>query len=154
MPAIAGGVQCRCSFGEVIADDAGVADLLVADRELVVRQTDGPRLVRQFGVFQGARMERDGAGLLTAREGDAPMQTPERGELRVSDALAQRVRWTAEDRGSLDEIILQQPRLGQGGTNRQLIWTRERTTSEQRQQQLRGLAATPTLEGGGGSRQI
>jgi hypothetical protein len=33
MSAIAGGVQRRGGFGQVIANDAGVADLLVAERQ-------------------------------------------------------------------------------------------------------------------------
>ena len=54
MTSIAGGVKRRCRFGEVLADDARIADLLVAERELVVRQTNGARVVRELGMLQGA----------------------------------------------------------------------------------------------------
>ncbi len=57
MAAIAGGVQRRRGFGEVLADDAGVADLLVAEGELVVREADRARVVRELGVLQRARVQ-------------------------------------------------------------------------------------------------
>ena len=59
--AIAGGVQRRCGFGQVLADDARVADLLVAERQLVVREADRARVVRELGVLQRAGVQRDGA---------------------------------------------------------------------------------------------
>ena len=76
--AIAGGVEGRGRFRKVFADDARVADLLVTQGQLVMGQADGPRLVRQFGVFEGAGMQGDGARLLAAREGDAAVKAPER----------------------------------------------------------------------------
>ena len=38
---VAGGVQRRGGFGQVFAEDAGVADLLVAEGQLVVGEPDG-----------------------------------------------------------------------------------------------------------------
>jgi hypothetical protein len=40
MTTIARGVKRRCGFGQMFADDAGIADLLVAEGELVMRQAD------------------------------------------------------------------------------------------------------------------
>ena len=54
VPAIAGGVERRGRFGQVVANDAGVADLLVAERELVVGEPDRPRVVGQLGMFERA----------------------------------------------------------------------------------------------------
>ena len=54
MAAIAGGVQRGCGFGQVLADDAGIADLLVAEGQLVMREADRARVVRQLGVLQRA----------------------------------------------------------------------------------------------------
>ena len=101
MAAIAGGVQRGGGFGQVVADDAGVADLLVAERQLVMGEADGARVVRELGVLQRARMQRDGARLLAAREGDPAVQAPQRRELRVGDRLAHRVGRPAERRGGL-----------------------------------------------------
>ncbi len=52
--AIACGVQRRRGLGEMLADDARIADLLVAERELVVRQADRSRVVRELGMLQRA----------------------------------------------------------------------------------------------------
>ena len=52
MTAIAGGVQRGRGFGEVLAHDARIADLLVGEGQLVVREADRARVVRQFGVLE------------------------------------------------------------------------------------------------------
>ena len=75
---VAGGVQRGRGFGEVLANDAGVADLLVAEGELVVGEADGARIVRELGVLQRAGVQGDGARLFAAREGDPAVQSPER----------------------------------------------------------------------------
>jgi hypothetical protein len=41
-----------------------------------VGETDGSRIVRDLGLLQGAVVQRNGARLLAAREGDAAMQAP------------------------------------------------------------------------------
>jgi hypothetical protein len=51
---IAGGMKRRGRLREMLANDARVADLLVAERELVVRETDRSGFVRQLRMFQGA----------------------------------------------------------------------------------------------------
>ena len=98
---VAGGVQRRRRLGEMVADDARVADLLVAERQLVVGEANGARIVRELGVLQRARVQRDGARLLAARERDPAVQAPERRELRVGERLAHRVGRAAERGGCL-----------------------------------------------------
>ena len=61
MTTIAHGVKRRRRLGEVLAHDARVTDLLVAQRQFVVGETDGARVVRQFGVLERSGVERDRA---------------------------------------------------------------------------------------------
>src|SRR5215510_10049945 len=102
----------------MLADDSRIADLLVTERELVMREADGARIVRQLGVLQRTCMKGDGARLLAARVRDAAMQSPQRGKERITDWLAQRVGWTAQRGGSLGEVVLKQPCLGERRANR------------------------------------
>ena len=79
---VAGGVQRRGGFGDVLAHDRHVADLPVALAEIEVGEADGARVVRDLGLLQGAVVQRDGARLFAARKGDAAVQPP---EIRVQD---------------------------------------------------------------------
>ena len=60
MPAVANGVKRRGGFGKVLAHDARVAHLLVAESQLVVGQTYRPGVVREFRMLERARMQRNG----------------------------------------------------------------------------------------------
>ena len=60
MPAVTRGMQRRCGFCQVIADDARITDLLVAKSQLIVREADRTRFVRTLGVLQRAGVKRDG----------------------------------------------------------------------------------------------
>ena len=78
--AIANGVQCRGGLCQMLANDAGIADLLVTERQLVVRETDRARIVRELGVFERTRVKSDRARLLAACECDPAVQPPRIGE--------------------------------------------------------------------------
>ena len=136
MTPITGRMECRRRLRQVIADDAGIADLLVADGQLVVGESDRARLVGELGVLERTRVQRDRAGLLTARKRDAPVQAPEHRELGVGNPLAQGIRGTPERRRGLDEVVLQQPRFRQRSPHRELVFSSERAAAEQWQQQL------------------
>src|SRR4029434_8409138 len=97
--------------------DSRVADLLVTERELVMRKADGARIVRQLGMFQRTCMKGDGARLLSARVRDAAMQSPQCGEQRITDRFAQRIWWTSNRRRSLCEVVLKQPGFGERSAN-------------------------------------
>ena len=77
VPPVAGGVQRRGGFGDVLADDGHVADLPVALAEIEVGEADGARVVRDLGLLQGAAVQGDGARLFAARERDAAVQAPQ-----------------------------------------------------------------------------
>ena len=87
MPAVSRRVQCRSCLGEVLPDDARIADLLVALCELIVRKADGPGGVCELGVFQGPRMQGDGARLIATGKGEAPVEAPHVGELLASERI-------------------------------------------------------------------
>ena len=78
MTSIACGVKRRCGLGQMFANDARIADLLVTERELVMREADRPRFVGELGVLQGAGVQRDRAGLLAPGMGNPTVQTPQR----------------------------------------------------------------------------
>jgi len=146
MPSIARRMQRRCGFGEVVANDARVADLLVTERQLVVRKTDGAGLVRELRMLQGSRMQGNGPRLLAFGVGDAAVQAPQRRELRVGDTLLERVGRTAQGSRRLGQIVLKEPGFSQGSPNRQLVFPVQRPGPEQRDQMGRRLRATPFLQ--------
>ena len=88
MTAVASRVEGGRRFGEVIADDARIADLLVAARQLVVTEADGARIVRTFGVFQRARVQRDRARLLSPSKSHAAVQAPQRRQSSVGHGVS------------------------------------------------------------------
>src|SRR5258708_37859818 len=73
---MAGRVQGRGRLRDVLADDDGVADVPVAEAELVMSQADGARVVRALRLLEGAAEERDAAGSLPARDGQLAGQAP------------------------------------------------------------------------------
>ncbi len=103
-------------------------------------------------MLECARVQRDRAGLLAAGERDAAVQPPECRQLGVGDLLAQ-VSGARPRRRRLDEIVLEQPRLGQRGPDRELVFPGETAGAEQRSEQLRRLAAAAALERRGASRE-
>src|SRR4029453_6726486 len=114
----------------VLANDTRITDLLVTEGKLVMRKTNGARIVRQLGVLQRARMEGDGARLLTARVCDAAMQSPQCGEQCVTDRLAQRVGWTSNRGRSLREGVLKQPCFSERRANGGFLLSRHRAGGE------------------------
>src|ERR1051326_4160998 len=96
MPAVAGRVKRGRRLGEMLADDPRIADLLVAERQLVMGEADRARVVRELRVLQRAGVKRDGARLLATGVRDAPMQAPQDRQLRIANRFAKRVRRAAE----------------------------------------------------------
>ena len=89
MAAIAGGVERRGCFANVLADDRGVADLGVAERQLVVGEAHRPRVVCGLRVLEGASVEGNRARLFRPGVGDAAVQTPEGREHHVRHDVAE-----------------------------------------------------------------
>jgi len=77
--AIAGGVKRRRRLGDVFTHDRHVADLPITLAEIKMRQPDRPRIVRPFGLLEGAVVKGDGPGLFASGKRHAPVQSPKAG---------------------------------------------------------------------------
>ena len=134
----------------MLADDRRVADLPVADPQLVVGEADGARIVRALGQFQRPRQERDAAGRLAAGERDSPVHAP---EIRQSGGIQPLTAFglRAERRGGLFDIVLKQPGLGEGGPDWARSSSRDRSGCFQRtNQQIDSFFPVPLFQGPNG----
>src|SRR5688572_12044968 len=118
----------------MIAHDTRITDLLVAERQFVVGEANGPRVVGELRMLQRARVQRDRPGLLAARESDATVEPPERREPRIAQRLTDSIGRPAERGSGLGEIVLEQPRFREGGANRDLIPAAQGAGTELRRQ--------------------
>ena len=125
MATVACGVERGRGLCQVVAHYARLADVPVAMRKLVVSEADCARIVCKFGVFERARMQRDGTRLLATRVGDTAVQPPERRQTGVADRLTNAAGRTPLSRGSLGEVVLHQPGFGQCASNRHFVFTGE-----------------------------
>ena len=119
--AIAGGVQRRRRFRDVLAHDRHVAHLAIALAELVVGEADGARVVRRFRLLQRAAVQRDRARLIAARRRQPAVQPPERRETTGRDGVAKRVGRPSKCSGRLIEVVLKQPRFGERRSDSELV---------------------------------
>src|SRR6187397_1391760 len=104
-------------------------------------------------MLQRAGMKGDGARLLAARVSDAAMQSPQCGEQRVTNRLAQRVRWTSKRRCSLRQVVLKQPCFGERSANGDFVLSRQGAGSQHRRQELNRIGAASSFERRLGSRE-
>ena len=121
MAAVARRMQRGGRFGDVLADDRHVADLRVAERQLVVGAADGARVVGDLRLLERAAMQRDRARLLAAAVRDAAVQAPQGGQQDRRDRLANGVGRTPERRARLRQIAQQQQRFGDAAPHRELV---------------------------------
>ena len=118
---IARGVKRRRGLGDVLADDGRVADLLVAEAELVVREADGFGIVRLLGVTQRAAEQRDRARLVAFGKRDAAVKPPECREQRGRKIVARRVGRPAERGRRLRDVVAHQPGFGERASQAELV---------------------------------
>ena len=118
--AIAGGVQRGRRLRDVLADDGRVADVAVAEPELVVGEPDRARIVRALRLLQGARprsaMPREGSPLRNRQLAVQPPQLRQPGRVQPL-ALVGRI---AQRFGRLADVVLLEPGLGE---RRPAIWS-------------------------------
>ena len=151
--AIPGRVERGRRFCDVLAHGRGVADVAVTLAELVVRQADAAGVVRQFGLFQRAAVQRDRARLIAAHVRQPAVQPPQGRQAARRHGFAKRVGRAAEGGGGLIEIVLQEPGFGEHRPQRQLVVARQGGGFEDRGQHLRSLGATAAIERGAGARE-
>ncbi len=105
MAAVPGGVQRGGGLGDVLADDSGVADLPVAEPQLVVREADGAGVVGPLGQVQGAGEKSNPAGGLVAGHRDPAVEPPQVRQPRRIQPLTG-FRLAAERLGCVPEVVL------------------------------------------------
>ncbi len=144
--AIARRVQGRRRLRDVLADDDGVADVPVAEAELVMSQADGARVVRALRLLEGAAEERDAAGRLPARDGQLAVQAPELRQAGRMQALPL-FRGIAERLSGLADVVLLEPCLRQRGADLEGLVAGQLRLLLGAHQQRRGVGAVSLLEG-------
>ena len=138
VPAVAGGMQRGGRRGQMCSRTiAGVADLPVAEAELVVGEADRPRIVRALGLLQRLGEERDAARGLAARDGQPAVHAPEVGQPRGIEPLALLGR-SSERLGRLPQVVLEQPGFGERTPDLDLI-----VAPQARAASARGPAGSP-----------
>jgi hypothetical protein len=138
-------MERRCRLGDVLADDGGVADLAVAETQLVVCEADGARIVGALGLRERLRQKRDATRRLSACGRQAAVHPP---KLREASRLEPFARFgrTAKRLGGLAQIILEEPRLGERAADLDLFVARETGTFEQANQKRGRLLTAASFE--------
>jgi len=117
---IASGMEGRGRLGDVLANDRHVADVAVAEPELVVGKADGSRVVRPFRLSQRLGQKRDPAGGFTACHREPAVHPPQIRKTRRIEPLSsfgrlpKRLRCTTH-------IVLKEPRFGKGAPDLDLL---------------------------------
>jgi hypothetical protein len=143
---VARGVQRGGRLGQVFPEDARVANLPVAQRQLVVRQSDRPRVARQLREFERAGVEGDRARLVPLAEREPAVQPPQRRHRGVGQLFLERFRGAAQRQRGLAEVVGQQIALGEADANRDLVVPGKAARSVQGLEGLNGLQPAPALE--------
>jgi len=145
MTQVAGRVQRGRRLRDVIADDRAVADLAVAEPELIVGETDGAGIVRAFSLFQRAGEEGDASGRLAPCDRELAVQPPQLRQAGRVQPLA--FRWMAERLGGLPEVVLEQPRFRQRTAELERLVTAEAWRLQNANEQRRGVCSMTLLKG-------
>ena len=146
MPPVARGVQRRCGRCQVLPDDRRIADLPVAERQLVLGKTDGPGIVRPLRKAQGFGEKRDAAGWLATGGGHAAVHAP---EVRQSGWIGPLPRIGRSPKGlsRLPEVVLEQPGFRQGRPNPDLVLPEQPWLAKGADEERRRFGAVPVRQG-------
>ena len=120
VPTVACRMESRRRLGDVLANNRHVADVAITEAQFVVREADGARIMRAFGLPQCLGEKRDAAGGLAARNRQAAVDAPQIGQARGVEALSTFGRLTKRLRG-LTNVVLQEPRFRQGAADLNLL---------------------------------
>ena len=138
VPPVAGRVQRGRGFRDVLADDGGIADLLVAVAQLVVGQPDGFRIVGLFGVTQRSAEQRDRTRLLAFGERDAAMNAPQRRE---------KCWGTSDGIRGLHDVVALEPRFGERAAQTDFVFVFEARRFQRLREHRNRVGVTPALQG-------
>jgi hypothetical protein len=134
----------RC-LRDVLSDDGRVADLAVAQAQLVMGKPDRAGVMRPFGGRQGFREQGDPARRLAACGGEPTVHPPAVGEFGGVQPLA-RLGGTPDGLGGLTQIVLQEPGFGQRAPDLDVFLARQPGPLQRPQQQVDGLGPAPLFE--------
>ena len=146
VPPIARGVQRRCGRCQVLADDRRVANLPVAQCQLVVGEADGAGIVRPLRKAQGLGEKRDAAGGLAAGGGHAAVHAPEVGQPGRIGPLP-RIGRSPKCFSRLSKVVLEQPGFRQGRSNADLVLPEQPWLTKGADEQRRRFGAVPVGQG-------
>src|SRR5262245_61808661 len=116
MTTITGSVEGRCGLRDVLPNDRRVADLAIAEPQLVVCEPYGAGIVRALGLRESLDQKRNATGGFTAGRRQPPVHPPQLGQSGRLQTLARFGR-TAKRLGRLSQVVLEEPGLGEGAAD-------------------------------------
>ncbi len=153
IPPIAGRVQRRGRLGHVLPDDGRVADLLVAEAELVMGETNRLGIVGQLRLPQRASEQRDRARLVAARERDPAMKAPEHGKHGRRQGVPRGIGRPSEQCARLHDVIGEQPGFGERAAEDDFVFALQSRGLQRIRQHANRLRMLSTLERNSGAGQ-
>ncbi len=132
----------------MLPDDGVVADLPITESELVVDEPDGLRIVRELSLFECAAVKCNCARLVATRKSNSPVKSPERGERRGRDRIAQRIGGAAEDRTRLVHIVAHEAGFRHCAAECQLVVSSQRGRAKSLFEDGGRLGGTSAFKGG------
>jgi hypothetical protein len=145
MASVADSVQSGCGLRQMFANDGGVTNLAIAKAEFEVGKTDGARVVRSFRRVERLGQERDAARRFPACRRKPAVHAP---EVRKAGGIETLARFGRSPKrfGRLSNIILQQPRVGQGAAHLNLLVAAESRLLQRAHEQRRRIRAASLFE--------
>jgi len=133
----------------VLAHDRHLADLSIAETELVMGKSDRAGIVRPVGLAQGLGEKRDTARRLAARDRETAMYPPKVGQAGRVKPFAS-FRRSPQRLGSPAHIVLQQPGFGECAADLNVFVAVKTRLSKAADQQGRCFGPHSSLEGAHG----
>ena len=146
MASIACGVQSGGRLGDVLPHDRHLADLTVAEAQLVVGKADRTRVVGAFRLLQCFGQERDPAGGLAPGNSQAAVHAPQVGEPGRIEPLAP-LRRFSQRFGRLPHVVLQKPGFRQSAANLRLLVSMQPRAPEGAYEEACRLGPGPSFQG-------
>ena len=153
VPPIARGMERGRGFGDVLANDRGVANLFVTEPELIVGEADGLGVVRKLGLTKRPADERDGALLIALGKRDAAVHAPAGREQRWRKIVPGRIGLASQRRRRLCDIVGLQPGVGERAAQADLVVALEAGRFERLRERANHFGVLAALQCGPGAGQ-